>query len=172
MKKLLGRVRIKWAVYILELIIIYILQNTPNLIPSFLGVSPVLLIIFAISITMFEGESRGMWIGLFAGILLDLGGSMVFGFYSMLMTVVCFFCGILVVYLMRNNIITAMVLAAASVFVVGMFQWFFKFALWGDTGTWYFLYGVLLPRVVYTTLLMPIAFYFNRAIATHLEDDE
>lgn len=172
MKNLLNRVRIKWAVYILELIIIFILQNTPNLIPSFLGVQPTLLIIFAVSITMFEGESKGMWIGLIAGLLLDLGSAMVFGFYSILMTVVCFVCGILVVYLMRNNLVTAMVLAAGSTLVIGLFQWFFKFALWGDGGTWYYLYGILLPRVVYTTLLMPIAFYFNRAIATHLEDDE
>ncbi len=172
MKNLLSRVRIKWAVYILELVIIYILQNTPNLIPSFLGISPMLLIIFAVSITMFEGEGKGMWVGLIAGVLMDLGSAMVFGFYSILMTVVCFFCGILVVYLMRNNLVTAMVLAAASVFVISLFQWFFKFALWGDSGTWYFLYGVLLPRTIYTTLLMPIAFYFNRAIATHLEEDE
>ncbi len=172
MKRILSRVRIKWIVYILELIIIFVLQNTPGLIPTFLNVKPMLLIIFAVSITMFEGEGKGMWIGLIAGLLMDLGSAMVFGFHAMLMTVVCFFCGILVVYLMRNNLVTSMVLAAASVFVVGLFQWFFKFALWGDSGTWYFLYGVLLPRIVYTTLLMPIAFYFNRAIATHLEDEE
>lgn len=172
MKKLLSRVRIKWAVYILELIIVFVIQNTPNLIPTFLNTKPMLLVIFAVSITMFEGESRGLWIGLIAGLLLDFGSSTVFGFYAILTTVICYFCGILVVYLMRNNLVTSMVLAAASVFVMGLFQWFFEFALWGNSGTWYFLYGILLPRTVYTTLLMPLAFYFNRAIATHLEDDE
>lgn len=172
MKKLLSSGRIKWLVYILEMFILYIIQNAPNLIPEFLGVTPMLLLIFGISITMFEGESRGIVIGLITGFFMDLGSSLVFGFYMLMMAIVCYVCGLLVVYLMRNNLVTSIVLAAAGSFTVELFQWFFQFALWGDNGTWYFLYAILVPRVIYTTLLMPVAFYFNRAIATHLAEDE
>lgn len=172
MKKLIHSVRVKWVVYVLELLIIYVIQNTPNLVPSFLGVKPMLLLVFAVSITMFEGETRGMIIGLIAGFFGDLGSSTVFGFNMLLTTVICFVCGVFVVYLMRNNIVTSLVLGAGAVLVVGLFQWFFQFALWNEKGTWYFLYAILLPRVIYSTVIMPIAFYFNRAIATHMADDD
>ena len=170
--KFLTRTRIKWIAYIIELFLVAVVQSTPNLLPEFLGVKPLLLIVFAVSIAMFEGEGAGIVIGLVAGLLMDLSTSSVFGFYALTIMIVCYACGSLVVFLMRNNIVTAMVLAFCAVLIIGILRWFFFFVLWGDTKMWYYLYAIMLPQLVYTTAAMPIAFYFNRSIATHLAEEE
>jgi len=169
----LSRFNLKWLAYGLELFLVYIIQCTPNLLPGFLGVKPLLLVVFAISIAMFEGDGPAIWIGLSAGLLMDLqSGNQGFGFNAILLMIICFVCGTLVVYLMRNNIITAIVLAFGSMLILGLLRWLFFYVIPGDPKVGYYLYAVMLPQIVYTVLAMPIAFYFNRAIATHLVSED
>ncbi len=169
----LSRFNLKWLAYGLELFLVYIIQCTPNLLPSFLGVKPLLLVVFAISIAMFEGDGPAIWIGLAAGLLMDLqSGNMGFGFNAIVLMVICFACGTLVVYLMRNNIITAIVLALAGMLIMGLLRWFFFYVIPGEPKLGYYLYAVMLPQIVYTVLAMPLAFYFNRAIATHIVSED
>lgn len=164
--------RIKWLAYCVELFLVYIIQYTPNLLPSFLGVKPLLLIVFAISIAIFEGEGPAMWIGLAAGLMMDLASGSVFGFYGLMLMLVCYVCGTLVVFLMRNNVVTAMVLGVGGLLVIGLFRWFFFYVLWSDPKIWYNLYAVMLPQTIYTVVVMPVAYFLNRAIATHMTAED
>lgn len=164
--------RLKWVTYVLELFLVFIIQFTPNLLPAFLGVKPLLLVVFALSISMFESEGSAMWIGLIAGLLMDIGSSTVFGFNALFLMILCFFCGTLVVFLMRNNIVSAMVLGTAGLLIMELIRWFFVLVLWGDPKVWYYLYAVMLPRVVYSAVLIPVAFYFNRALVSHMDEED
>ncbi len=160
--------RIKWLAYGLELFIVYIIQTTPNLLPGFLGVKPLLLVMAAVSIAMFEGEGAGIWIGLAAGLLMDMSAGGVFGFNGLMLMIICYISGAMVVYLMRNNLVSAMVLGICGMLLLGLVRWFFFYVLWSDPKIWYYLYAFMLPQLIYTVLTMPVAFYFNRALATHL----
>jgi rod shape-determining protein MreD len=171
LRAILKNIKIKWVAYALEMVIIFILQNTPGLIPSFLGQKPMLLVIFAVSIAIFEGDVAGVSFGIAAGALMDLTASSVFGFYTLIMMLVGYAAGICVIYLMRNNLVSCIVLSTAGVFFLSFVQWLFEFAIWGDAGTWYFLYGVILPRMIYSAALTPVAYYFNRSLAAHLSSD-
>ena len=164
--------RLKWVTYILELFLVFVVQYTPNLLPEFLGVKPVLPVVFALSISMFESEGSAMWVGLIAGLLMDLGSSGVFGFNALFLMLLCYGCGTLVVFLMRNNIVSAMVLGIAGLVILEFLRWFFFVALWGDQKMWYYLYAIMLPRVVYSAAVIPIAFYFNRALVSHMDEDD
>ena len=164
--------RLKWVTYILELFLVFIIQCTPNLLPAFLGVRPLLLVVVALSISMFESEGSAMWIGLIAGLLMDIGSSGVFGFNALFLMILCFFCGTLVVFLMRNNIVSAMVLGIAGLLIMELMRWLFIYVLWGDPKVWYYLYAVMLPRVVYSAVLIPVAFYFNRALVSHMDEED
>lgn len=170
--KILSHVRLKWIAYALELLLVCIIQYTPNLLPTFLGVKPLLLSVFAISIAMFEGETSAMWFGFTAGMLMDTMSASVFGFNTIMLMVVCYFSGALVIFLMRNNIVSAMVLGVCGLLIIELLRWFFFYVLWGDEKMWYYLYAITLPQVVYSAVIMPIAFYFNRSIASHLSEDE
>ena len=170
--KILSQIRVKWIAYAVELLLICIIQSTPNLLPAFLGVKPLLLPVFAISIAMFEGETTAMWFGVVAGMLMDITSSSVFGVNTLMLMIICYICGSLVVFLMRNNIVTAMVLGVGGLLAMELMRWLCFYVLWGDTKIWYYLYAIMLPQIVYSAVIMPIAFYFNRAIASHLSDEE
>ena len=167
----LSRGQVKWVAYALELFLIYIIQYTPGLVPSVLGVQPQLLLVFAMSIAIFDGEGAGMWYGLAAGLMMDLSSANVFGFYGLIIMLLCFSCGAMVVYLMRNNLIAYTVLCFAGLLLFGLYQWFFLYVIWGAKSMWFFLYSFVLPEILYSIIFTPIAYYFNRAVATHLTED-
>ncbi|MBE6765454.1 MAG: rod shape-determining protein MreD [Clostridia bacterium] len=164
--------RLKYIAYALELLLVFIIQCTPNLLPEFLGVRPMLMLVFAMGISMFESEGTAMWFGLAAGLLMDLASAHVFGFFAVIFTVCCYASGALVVFLMRNNLLTCVILTLGSLLISGLLQWFFFYLLWGDEKAWYYLYAIMLPQIVYSAVFVPVAFYFNRALATHLTDSD
>ena len=164
--------RLKYIAYSLELLLVYIIQCTPNLVPTILGVRPLLLIVFSMSISMFESEGTAMWFGLAAGLLMDAASAHVFGFFACVGVVCCYAAGALVVFLMRNNLLSCVILTLSGLTVCGLMQWVFFYLLWGDEKSWYFLYAIMLPQIVYSAVFIPVAFYFNRALATHLTDSD
>lgn len=166
------RKRLKYIAYALEILLVYIIQCTPNLLPAFLGVRPLLLIVFAMGISLFESEGVAMWFGLFAGLMMDMASAHVFGFFGVILTISCYVGAALVVFLMRNNLLTAFILTTGSLILSGLAQWFFFYLLWGDPKSWYYLYAIMLPQIVYSAIFIPVAFYFNRALATHLTDSD
>ncbi len=158
----------KYIVYGVELFLVYIVQFTPSLLPQFFGESPMLLTVCAVSIALFEGDIVGMWFGMAAGLLIDAGSTAPFGFYGLVNLAICYGCGLLVMYLMRNNIVTSVLLGFAAAVTASVVQWIF---LAGTHDILYFIPNILLPRAVYSTVTMPVFFYFNRAITTRLYDD-
>ena len=167
---LLSNTRAKWVIYSLELFIIYILQSTPGLIPAIYGEKPMLVVMCAVSIAIFEGDVVGMWFGMGAGLLLDVGSTAPFGFYGLLLLIICFVSGLLVITLMRNNLITALILGFAAVVIISSVQWI-CFADSGRGNVLFFVKNIFLPRSLYSTATMPLFYYFNRAITTRLYDE-
>ena len=55
-------------------------------------------------------EFVGGLLGALGGMLLDLGAFSVFGFYSIQLLVICGPIGLLVIYLMKNNLLSAAIL--------------------------------------------------------------
>ena len=162
---------IKWVAYSIELFLMYVLEQTPNLIPDMFGAYPSLVMCVCISVAIFEGEVPGLFFGLAGGLMLDYTSTKIFGFYALFLTVLCYFCGLLVVNLMRNNIVTTMLLGSASVLIMGIVKWFFFYVLWDYPSLFYHLYAFILPSVLYTVLLLPVFFYFTRVVSTHLSVD-
>lgn len=169
MIRLTGRT-LKYMVYGAELFLIYILEFTPGLLPQVFGEAPMLLTVCAVSIALFEGDVTGMWFGLAAGLLLDVGSTAPFGFYALIHMALCFGCGRLVMFLLRNNAVTSLILSFAAVSLAAAAQWIFLSGAGMDL-TLFFIVRILLPRAIYSTALMPLFYYFNRAITTRLYDD-
>jgi rod shape-determining protein MreD len=167
---LLNGARAKWVIYGVEIFLVYVLQSTPALIPGIFGEKPMLLLMCAVSISLFEGDVTGMWFGLGAGLLMDTGSTAPFGFYGLVFLCICFGCGTLVMYLMRNNIMTALILGFVAALLVSAVQWIF-FSHSGAENNLFFIKNILLPRCIYSTATMPLFYYFNMAITTRLYDE-
>lgn len=167
---LLNGTRVKWAIYGIEIFLVYVLQSTPALIPEIFGEKPMLVVMCVVSIALFEGDVTGMWFGMAAGLLMDTGSTNPVGFYGLVLLCVCFGCGTLVMYLMRNNVMTSLILGFAAAVLVSLVQWIF-FAHSGVENIIFFIKSILLPRCIYSTVTMPLFYYFNMAITTRLYDE-
>ena len=73
-------VRVRVFFHILMLILIFLLQSAPYLMPRIGGVYPLLLIPAVVCIGMFERELVGGFLGLLAGVLWDITSLQTAGF--------------------------------------------------------------------------------------------
>lgn len=154
----------------LILLVLSVLQNTDGFFPQIFGVRALLLIPAVICIAMFERDTAGMFFGLFAGALWDMhaGGA---SFNALYLLAVGFICGTLINTIMRNNIITASLLAAifVPVYIVG--YWFFHYIVGGLDMAGFMFLRYYLPSIVYTALLLPPMFIVVRSIEKHYSEE-
>ncbi len=92
---------IRCVAYTIEIILLFILQELPYLMPSLLGVRPLLLIAAPMTIAILENEKIGLGFGVFAGLLMDMGYGSVIGFHAIALGVLGFFIGLLAVNLVK-----------------------------------------------------------------------
>lgn len=163
---------IRCFAYVLEILVLFMVQETPGLLPPVLRERPVLLIPAALSIAFFETEITGMAFGVLAGLFLDFGMNAPFGFHALLLGALCWLLGLLAAELIRTNLLTALLAGALGVFLVLSLQWLFLYLLAGYGSAGYAYTRHYLPRMGYSFVFMPITYYFNRALALFLRERE
>lgn len=167
--------RIQWFryfSYFLEILVLFMIQETPGLIPEIFGQRPVFLIPVVLCIALFENELPALFIGVLAGLLIDSGIGGVLGFHGLLLGVCCYFISVMAANLIRTNFLTALLVCAVGVVLVMVLQWVFYFWLAGYEFPEYAFVNYYLPRLVYTFAWTPVTYYFNRALALFLRPRE
>ncbi len=158
------KIYLRRAIFALGLTVLSALQSTPGLLPEIFGARPMLLIPAVVCIAMFERELGGIFFGLFAGILWDTvslsGGS----FNAILLTLCGFACGSLITHLMRNNLVTALLLTAVFTALHLLVYWLRIYIFAGNFGGALSIFTFYIPSCIYTILVMPI-FYFSVRLA-------
>lgn len=162
---------LRYIAYTIEIIVLFIIQQTPGFIPSIYGILPTLLIPIACSIAMFEGPICSLLYGVFCGFLLDYGGNTIYGFYALILGLICFIISFLVQDLFHNNFLTGLIMALVAIIIVVFLQWLFFYVLKGYDSIGYALYRHYLPRVAYTFVLVPLFYFFNRGFAYVLRQE-
>lgn len=163
---------IRFFAYFLEILVLFMVQETPGLLPPVLGARPVLLIPVALSIAFFETEVSAMAFGVLCGLFLDFGMGTAFGFHGLFLGVMCFLLGALAAELIRTNLLTAMLAGILGIFLLLSIQWLFTYLLYGLDYPGYAYVHHYLPRMGYTLIFMPVTYYFNRALALFLRERE
>jgi rod shape-determining protein MreD len=163
---------IRYFAYSIELLVLFMVQETPGLIPALFGARPVLLIPVALSIALFENERASLLFGLFSGLMIDFGMGETLGFHALLLTVVCYYIALIAANLIKTNFLTAMLTVTVTSAVLFLLQWVFYFVLYNYQDAGYVLSVHYLPRFFYTVAVMPIVYYFNRALAIQIRAKE
>lgn len=162
---------IRSLAYVLELLVLFMLQETPGLLPPVYGARPVLVLPAAAAIAMFEDETRAMAFGVAAGLFCDFGYSGVLGFHAMMMAVLCFGLSLLVKAFLQVNPVTAVL---SGIVVLGLAfgaQWlFFYFFHYSSPG--YALRIHYLPKYLYTLIFVPLLYLLNKALSEALPTNE
>jgi rod shape-determining protein MreD len=163
---------IRYFAYAIEMLAVFVLQETPGLIPEAAGARPILLIPVTLSVSMFENETVSMVFGLAGGLLIDFGLGNVLGFHAMLLAAMCYAISLMTANLFQTNFLTAMLVAAISTASIVLLQWILFFVLYGYRYTGYALTAHYIPIFCYTWAFMPLTYYFNRALALQLRSKE
>ena len=161
---------LRYITYAIEIILLYVISGIPGFLPAILGVKPLLLLPVAVTIAVFEKETTAMFYGLACGALCDLGFTDKIGFYTIALTVLCFFFG----YCARNFFVTnfanAMAIGGATVTILLCLH-FFIFC----TGSGMPYAGVhflrhYLIKIIYTAVFLPPLFFLNRLLRSAVDN--
>ncbi len=150
------------AFYIVLILLCSLLQNTA-LFPTIFGAHAWLLVAAVVSISMFERDYKSSLYGLFAGALWDVYSAWGDGFHAislfLIANVICW----LMNNLMRNNLVTSLLLGGVSVFLYSLMHWLIFVVLRGTGGAGFELVKYYLPTFAYTLALVPVFYILVRA---------
>lgn len=159
-----------YIAYGLEILIFFIVQGVPNLIPDFFGGKPLLLLPVVITIAGFESEIPAMAFGIAGGAMLDFGTQSHIGFYTISLAIVCFFIG----YFSRNylniRLVVILLISLVVIPVLISFKFFITHIIAGYENNLYYYVHHTLGTMGITFLTTPIFYGINRTISRGFND--
>lgn len=161
-----------YAAYGFLLLFLYLLQMTPNLMPQIGGGRPLLLLLAAVCIGMFNDPVVGGVFGAVAGFAWDMFSDRLTGLGGLYLLAVGCACGLLVQLLMRNNAISALVLCGSATALYLLLEWLITCVLWRLEGSVAVLLYQVIPNFIYTLVLALPVYYLTLAIAKRLKARE
>ncbi len=149
---------IRFAIYALLIGLVAIVQNSPYILPEIFGARALVLLPLCVSIAMVEREIAAAIFGAFAGVLWDIG-SVKDGFNAFVLLLICAVCSLLIIRLMRNNLLTALVLGAGAVVSYCVIYIIVNLFFAGAGASIRQIFTFYLPTCIYTLAFIPV-FYF------------
>lgn len=146
-----------------------------GVLPDVFGLEFLPLLALTVTVGMFERETYGMIFGLLAGVLCDINNATGDGVYALFFALTGFVCGLLMTYLMMNNLLTATILTSFWAVMYALVSWFISIGIHGIAGGWKPLLTFYLPTALLNMLIMPAFYYLVRAIKKqflNMENDE
>jgi len=153
---------IKWSLYTVILIILYALQTTPHFLE--IGrIKPFLILPLAVCISLFESEMGSAVFGLVTGFLWDFSSGKIFGFYGIIIMICCVVITLLSMYLVRVNLINAIITVAAVCFILSIWDFVFYYLIWGYENVMLSFWQLILSSL-YTVIFAPPLYFIVRRV--------
>lgn len=164
----LRRTFFRFFAYALIIILLYVLQNTPNLMPQLFGSKPLMLVPLALAISAYERTIPSIIFGAVCGILTDIGTGSV-GYYAVSLTLVCFIESELLYKYFVPSFLTAVVYAfLATVLLVSLY--FLCFVLIaGVPNSGYLFVHHYISRILYSFIMIIPLYFLIRSLFMNLQ---
>ena len=146
----------------------YLLQTTFFDTLSFASISPNLLIIVTSSFGFMRGRKEGLFIGIFCGLLLDIFGGGVLGFYSLLYMYIGYINGMFRKLIYQEDIKMTLVLIAGCDLSCNLMIYFIMFLFRNRYDFNYYFLQLMIPELVYT-MVITIFLYFIISVPPRLD---
>lgn len=150
---------IRRIIFVILTVFSAVFAHSRGLIPQINGVSPMVLVPLVVSIAMFEKSFTGMIFGAFAGILWDMFSVTADGYFSIMLAVIGFFCGVIITHVFRNNIVSALILSFGSTVICTLGYWLIFIVANSYTDPMYILQRYYLTGILYTMIFVFIEYY-------------
>lgn len=159
---------IRYLAYVLELLVLFMIQEVPGLLPQIFGVRPVLLFPVVLTIALFEEDLPAMAFGIVGGLFCDFGLSGVLGFHALVLGVLCYFVSHISRTFFQINLLTAVITGIWAIALVVLAQWFFLYYFSYSYPAYAFTHHYL-PKYCYTLLFVPLLYLLNRGLSQALQ---
>ena len=163
------RAVVKWFIYSLLLIILFVISQTPNVL-SFFGVRAVLILPLTLLVAIFEGEFAGGIYAACAGMLWGCSADMVFGYYSIILLVLAVACALIAQYGLSVSLFSSLLLSAGSAVILFLLDFFFQYAIWGYSGLSALFVRSVLPTATVTILFTIPLYFVVKFVSTRLQE--
>lgn len=150
----------------------FLMQTTVFQSLAFGGVVPNLLIVLTSAFGFMRGEKEGLLIGFFCGLLCDICYGDIVGFQALIMLYIGFLNGKFSGIFYPEDIKLPMALIIISNLSFGVISYILMFLLRGRLNFSYYFQTVILPEVVYTTVITLLLYPIILKINMHLEARE
>lgn len=174
MKKRLSKKKqalyIRRIIFVIAIIVVAILQNTPHLFPSIFGARAFLLIPLVVCFGMFETDLVAALLGGFAGALWDVTLAAGDGYNALILMCFATVTSLLINYVMRNNISTALLISGVAIVLYSLLHWFIFVVCSGATGGIVTLFSFYLPSTIYTFIFAPVFYTILRWVLRKIKE--
>ncbi len=137
---------------------LYLLQSTLFAMFSIGGIRPNLLIIATASLGFLGGKRTGIYAGFFSGLLLDIAFRPIYGVNALLYMYIGFICGCFKKSIFSADIKMPLLFITGSDLLYNFAFYFFYFFFRGKFELSYYFLNIILPEVVYTTIMACIIY--------------
>ena len=124
------------------------------------GIVPNLMIVMVATVGFLLGNRAGMWFGFIFGLLTDIFFGQIIGLYACLYMFMGYLNGAFEKILFPHDIKLPLLLIVCTDFVYSNSCYIFLFLLRGKFDYLYYLRGIILPELIYTTVLACIIYPF------------
>lgn len=160
----------KFLVTFLMIIVCFILQSSVFSYFNFGGVVPNLLVILAVSTGIMHGEKDGLLTGFVCGLLMDIFFGDYIGLYALLYMYLGFMAGYFNKVFYPDNILLPLATIISSDLVYGFSIYILTFLIRTRFHFGFYLMHVIIPEVVYTTIVA--LFMYPCILAINMKLDE
>ncbi len=136
----------------------FILQSTVLKLLELSSVAPNLLLIVTAAFGFIGGRKEGMYMGAICGLFGDIFFGQLFGYYTLLYTLIGYANGFFHAVFYDLDIKQPMLLIAVSDLIYGLIQYFFQFLLRGRFDFGFYFTNVILPEFLYTVVIILLCY--------------
>ena len=153
----------------ITIIVCFLLQCTVFKALAIASISPNLLIVVVASFGFMRGKKEGLFVGFFAGLLLDVMFGSIIGFYALIYMYIGYMNGFFKRIFFPDEVKLQLALIAVSDFFCNLLIYFLLFWFRGRFSFGYYLLHTMLPELVYTMIVSVLLYFILLKVNEKLE---
>ncbi len=146
-------------VYAVEILLAILLKSSVFIHFSFgTGIVPDLLVMVVVAAAYQMGKTKGMIVGFFAGLMLDITTGGLLGVYALFYMFIGYLNGFMANFYVQNDILLPVVMAAGSEFIFMFLCYVFKLLTKGRLNIGSYVLHQMIPAALYTAVVFIIVY--------------
>ena len=159
---------IKNLLYFSAVLTLFVIGEIPKL--DIMGIKAVPVISAVVAISMAEDNLYGGIYGFIAGLMADTYAAHIFGLASAVFAVLGFAAGSLVIYLLQDNLRTAVILTASFSGIYGIICHYVLYGMWDVEGGYLFFFFHTVPTVILTSAFAFPSYWLIKRIKAKISE--